>query len=68
LNVAQGHKGGTVKFIADSVSNGQLLAQAELAADEEKTEVEFTAPADNNTHDLYIVLNGDVELISWMVE
>ena len=66
LNVAEGHKGGSVEFRAGNFSNGELLAKVEIG-EETTASAEFTVPAEKVT-DLYIVLNGDVELVSWKVE
>ena len=67
LNVASGHKGGNVKFRSGNFANGQLLASVEVGADVQTAEADFTVPAEK-VADLYIVINGDVELVSWKVE
>ena len=66
VNVAEGHKGGTVEFRAGNFANGQVLAKIEVGKETTAT-AEFTAPADK-VSDLYIVISGDVELVSWMVK
>jgi len=67
VNVAEGHKGGIVEFRANHFANGELLACLEVAADAQTAEAVFTLPAEKIS-DLYIILNGDVELVSWRVE
>ncbi len=67
VNVAEGHKGGSVEFRANHFANGELLACLEVAADTQTAEAIFTLPAEKIS-DLYIILNGDVELVSWRVE
>ena len=67
LTLAPDHAGGTVEFRADNFSNGELLASAEL--DEQTSiEVPFTAPEGKSVRDLYIILSGDVELVSWSIK
>ena len=63
LEVAPGHKGGTVEFRAGNFANGELLAKVEIGEETTAT-AKFSVPADKVT-DLYIVLTGDVELVSW---
>ena len=66
VQVAEEHKGGTVEFRSGNFANGELLAKVEVG-EETQASAEFTVPAEK-VADLYIVLNGDVELISWKVE
>ena len=66
LEVAPGHKGGSVEFRAGNFANGEVLAKVEVGEDTNATAA-LTMPADKVT-DLYIVLAGDVELVSWMVK
>jgi arabinoxylan arabinofuranohydrolase len=67
LNVAEGHKGGSVEFRAANPANGQLLASVEVGADVQTAQADFALPADK-VNDLYIVLSGDVELVSWTIK
>ena len=66
LNVAEGHKGGTVEFRAGNFANGELLAAVEVGQ-ETSASAELTMPAEKVT-DLYVVINGDVELVSWGIQ
>ena len=66
VNVAEGHKGGTVEFRAGNFANGELLAAVEVGQ-ETSASAELTMPAEKVT-DLYIVINGDVELVSWGIQ
>ena len=67
VEVSEGHKGGSIEFRAGNFAKGELLASVQIAADVKTTQADFILPAEKIS-DLYIVLNGDVELISWMVE
>ena len=67
LNVAEGHKGGSVEFRAGNFANGQLLASVDVGAEVQTVQADFAAPAEK-VSDLFIVINGDVELVSWKVE
>ena len=66
LEVAPGHKGGTVEFRAGNFANGELLAAVEVGQ-ETSASAELTMPAEKVT-DLYIVINGDVELVNWKIK
>ena len=66
IEVAEGHKGGSVEFRAGNLANGEVLAKVEVGEEATAT-APFTAPAEKVT-DLYIVINGDVELVNWKVE
>ena len=67
LKLKGGHQGGTVKFLADLFESGTVLAQAEIVADSQIVETEFTPPAIDTLHNLFIELYGDVELVSWKI-
>jgi hypothetical protein len=56
-----------VEFRANHFANGEVLASVEVAADTQTARADFTLPAEK-INDLYIILNGDVELVSWRVE
>ena len=66
LNVAEGHKGGTVEFRAGNFANGELLAAVKVGQ-KTSASAELTMPAEKVT-DLYIVINGDVELVNWGIQ
>ena len=66
LEVAPGHKGGSVEFRAGKFANGEVLAKVEVGK-KESASATFTAPAEK-VADLFIVITGDVELVSWKVE
>jgi arabinoxylan arabinofuranohydrolase len=68
VKVASGHKGGTVEFRADHFANGDVLAKLDVKAGEEAVTADFTAPADNQPHDLYITISGDVEVQTWKIQ
>ena len=65
LKFKGGHQGGTVKFLADIFESGTVLAQAEIGADAQIVETEFTLPTIDTMRNLFIELYGDVELVSW---
>ena len=67
IKVAPDHKGGSVEFRANNFSSGDLLASAEFK-DETELVVPFNAVPEKLVFDMYIVLSGDVELVSWRVE
>ena len=67
IKVAPDHKGGSVEFRANNFSSGDLLALAEFK-DETELVVPFNAVPEKLVFDMYIVLSGDVELVSWRVE
>ena len=66
LNVAADHKGGSVEFRAGHFANGELLAKVEVGEETTAT-ADFTLPAEKLT-DLFVVLNGDVELVNWSIQ
>ena len=56
-----------MEFRANNFSSGDLLALAEFK-DETELVVPFNAVPEKLVFDMYIVLSGDVELVSWRVE
>ena len=66
VEVAPGRKGGVVEFRAGHFANGELLAKVQVGSDTKATAA-FTVPAEK-VSDLYIVISGDVELVSWIIQ
>ena len=66
VEVAPDHKGGSIEFRAGNFANGELLAKVEVGEETTATAA-FTAPTDKLS-DLFVVLSGDVELVSWVID
>ena len=66
VNVAQGHKGGSVEFRTGNFASGTLLAKVDVNS-ETQAIAAFTVPAEKLC-DLFITINGDVELVDWVIE
>jgi len=66
IEAAPGHKGGSIEFRAGNLANGELLAKVEIG-EETEASAAFKMPAEKLT-DLYIVINGDVELVDWIIQ
>lgn len=68
LNVAADHKGGTVKFVVDNFASGAVLGEVEIPAATTTVESTLTFPEGEKVRDLFIVMNGDVELVNWKIQ
>ena len=66
VEVAPGHAGGTVEFRAGNAADGELLAKVEVG-EESEASAAFTVPTEK-VSDLFVVLRGDVELVSWSIQ
>lgn len=67
VKLSGGHKGGSVSFYSDTMGESGLLGTVKClqTADETVLNGKLELPENSETHNLYIVLEGDVELISW---
>ena len=64
IKAKEGSK-GTVKFLTDNWSNGTELASVEISSAVTEKNITVT---DGGNKDIYIVISGDVELISWEIK
>jgi len=68
LTFAEGHKGGSVTFRLDNFANGEELGTVAVGTETSaQAEINLSVLADKTVQNLYIVFEGDVELVNWSI-